>query len=169
MPAHWRRRDLTSQPTDKPPTLHSLNESIRRHGLKGEWKRCIMELVQIAALGLRPDTTTFNELIKGCIIGGQERRALEVFRKMMVEGVTPDEYTYNRVLDILGAAERWEEAAEILQVMQKKGFHVDLINQQWFDEGLGLTHLKSSKHTGNAGKHDPPPRARKNWHQSHKT
>lgn len=83
-----------------------------------QWQRALQIFDQLLAdKSLTPDQYTYNEALNACARGGLADRALQVFDHAKASGVRTDLISYTRALSACVAAERWDDAQELLQRM----------------------------------------------------
>lgn len=59
-------------------------------------------MTQAREEGIEPDTTSYNNAMRGLAIQKQWRRARKLLKRMVSEGLSPDVRTYNGLVEAAG-------------------------------------------------------------------
>src|SRR5690606_32111982 len=82
--------------------------------------------------GIKPDSTTFNELILGCGRANQLVRLLEVKKELetTLEGLPTTDRTHMALIEAFGQCQQLDLAEEQFQMMREKG----MLNEEAFEK-----------------------------------
>lgn len=86
----------------------------------------------------KPDTVSFNTVIKGCAQEKRDRMAFEIFSLMKMHGVKPNDVTYNSMIDACVRAAKMHKAWALLKEMQESesGVHPDNFTYSTIIKGI---------------------------------
>ncbi|XP_027191325.1 uncharacterized protein [Cicer arietinum] len=87
-------------------------------------------------MGFRPNTVTFNIMIKGWLAKGEWGRVCEVFDEMLQKRVQPSVVTYNSLIGFLSRKGDLDKAMTLLDDMKHKGKRANEVTYALLMEGL---------------------------------
>jgi len=83
-----------------------------------QWQKALQVFdLLLSEKTLGPDQYTYNEALNACAKGGLADRALEIFEHAKKSGVHTDLISYSRAMAACVAAERWEDAQQLMNRM----------------------------------------------------
>ncbi|WJX51119.1 hypothetical protein P8452_37345 [Trifolium repens] len=86
-------------------------------------------------MGFRPNTVTFNIMIKGCLVKGEWEKACEVFDEMLQKKVQPSVVTYNSLIGFLSRKGDLDKATTLVDDMRRKGKRANGVTYALLMEG----------------------------------
>jgi pentatricopeptide repeat protein len=87
-------------------------------------------------MGFRPNTVTFNIMIKGWLVKGEWEKACEVFDEMLQKKVQPSVVTYNSLIGFLSRKGDLDKATTLVDDMRRKGKRANGVTYALLMEGL---------------------------------
>jgi pentatricopeptide repeat protein len=133
----WRKAlELLDEMQEKgvAPSEVTYSITITACGNGGQWSKALDLLDIMRKKGLSINLITYNSAItamskaakqssKGNNAGNGQlwTRVVELLAQMKADGIEPDGFSYSSAISCCGAEGRWEEALELMKVMQKGG------------------------------------------------
>jgi pentatricopeptide repeat protein len=132
----WRKAlELLNEMEEKgvAPSEVTYSITITACGNGGQWSKALELLDIMRKKGLSINLITYNSAItamskaakqssRGDHGGGELwTRVVELLSQMKADGIEPDGFSYSSAISCCGAEGRWEEALELMEVMQKGG------------------------------------------------
>ena len=93
----------------------SFNAVIDTCGKNGELMLAFVIFWRMLQLGFQPNVITFSSLINSCCNASLLNSAMVMFRQMPLFGVSPNQITYNILVHAFAKANRFQQAARILE------------------------------------------------------
>ncbi|KAK9940363.1 hypothetical protein M0R45_017029 [Rubus argutus] len=87
-------------------------------------------------MGFRPNSISYNIMIKGWLKKGEPEEARKVFDEMLEKKVQPSVVTYNSLIGFFGRKGEMEKATGLLEDMKQKGKYPNAVTYALLMEGL---------------------------------
>ena len=132
----WRKAlELLNEMEEKgvAPSEITYSITITACGNSGQWSKALELLDTMRKKGLSVNLITYNSAITAMSKAAKQSsrgydgdgelwtRVVELLSQMKADGIEPDGFSYSAAISCCGAEGRWEEALELMEVMQKGG------------------------------------------------
>ncbi|CAA7388393.1 unnamed protein product [Spirodela intermedia] len=118
-------------------TVYAYSALISAYARSGLSSEALKLFETMKAVGLRPNSVTYNTVIDACGKGGEDlQRMTQIFREMLSNGVRPDKVTFNSLLAGCSRAGHWEDAREMFDEMLLRGVSRDVFTYNTFIDAV---------------------------------
>ncbi|MQL78539.1 hypothetical protein Taro_010972 [Colocasia esculenta] len=118
-------------------TVYAYSALISAYARSGLSAEALKLFESMKAIGLKPNSVTYNTVIDACGKGGEDlHRTTEIFREMLMSGVRPDKVTFNSLLAGCSRAGHWEDARVMFDEMIHQGVGRDVFTYNTFIDAV---------------------------------
>uniref|UniRef100_A0A1D1XIL5 Pentatricopeptide repeat-containing protein At2g31400, chloroplastic n=1 Tax=Anthurium amnicola TaxID=1678845 RepID=A0A1D1XIL5_9ARAE len=118
-------------------TVYAYSALISAYARSGLSSEALKLFESMKAIGLKPNSVTYNTVIDACGKGGVDlHRTIEIFREMLRNGVRPDKVTFNSLLAGCSRAGHWQDARVMFDEMIHQGVGRDVFTYNTFIDAV---------------------------------